>query len=107
MKLTNILIDDRKILDYILNYDHEQGRNKAKVFESALNITLKNHLLLVNALRKATQQQEVIPIEKNKYGQKYQLDFMMSNGGKSVMVRSIWIVKNGENFARLVTCYVN
>lgn len=64
MKFERILIDDKKILDYVLNCNHEQGRNKAKVFKTALNIDKNHYQLLMDALEKATQQ-IAIPLEKS------------------------------------------
>jgi uncharacterized protein (UPF0332 family) len=34
------------------------------------------------------------------------IDFEISHSGKTARVRSAWIVRNDENFPRLVTCYV-
>jgi hypothetical protein len=35
-------IDIRKLTDYCLNLEHLDGRHKARVFKSALNIDLDN-----------------------------------------------------------------
>lgn len=50
--------------------------------------------------------QDVIPIEQNAYGQKYRLDFEMVRSEKQATIRSVWIVRQNEDFPRLVTCDV-
>ena len=46
----NAVVDLRKITEYCLNFDHEIGRHKARVFESALDLTVENAEELINAL---------------------------------------------------------
>lgn len=38
----NAVIDLRKLTDYCLNAEHEIGKHKAGVFESALDLTVEN-----------------------------------------------------------------
>jgi len=99
-------IDIRKLTDYCLNFEHFEGRHKARVFKSALDIDLDNVNKLQVALKKAAQTAQAIPTQHNQYGQKYVIDFMMHNADKQAMVRSVWMVRNTEGFPRLVTCYV-
>jgi hypothetical protein len=40
---------------------------------------------------------------KTDYGQRYLIDFELSHEQKSAHIRSIWIVRKGENFPRLIT----
>lgn len=45
MKLPNpekTLIDDNKLIGYSLNPEHSDGQHKARVFKSALNLTINN-----------------------------------------------------------------
>jgi hypothetical protein len=42
-----------KLIDYVLNPEHRDGKNKARVFASALGITQSNAGLLERALRDA------------------------------------------------------
>ncbi len=58
------------------------------------------------ALRQAIIVYEAIPTKRNQYGQKYVVDFTMTRLDKQAVVRSAWIVRNTEDFPRLVTCYV-
>ncbi len=109
MKLPNpdrAVIPPEKIEGYALNPDHPEGRHKAVVFRSALGIGIAEAEALRVALRQALQNREALATQRNAHGQKYQVDFTMPTTDESVMIRSAWIVRNGENFPRLITCYV-
>jgi hypothetical protein len=43
-------ISDNKLLDYCLNTSHPDGKHKAKVFKSALNIDQTNFEILKGAI---------------------------------------------------------
>lgn len=100
------LIPSEKLEGYSLNPEHSEGRHKEIVFRSALGIGLEEAEELRSALRQALATQDAIPVSRNSYGQQYRLDFEMTRLDKQAMIRSIWIVRDNENFARLVTCYI-
>ena len=104
--LDDALIPFEKLEGYSLNPDHSEGRHKAIVFQSALGLGLEGAEELRLALRNALATNDITPIERNPYGQKYQLDFEMTRYEKRAMLRSIWIIRDAESFPRLVTCYV-
>lgn len=109
MKLTNpehTIIDDNKLMGYSLNLNHVDGQHKARVFQAALNIDLNDAQFLKNALLEAVQTYEAIPDQTNQYGQKYVIDFPLTHQNKTAIIHSVWIIRNDENFPRLVTCYV-
>lgn len=109
MKLPNpdqALIPFEKLEGYSLNPNHSEGRHKAAVFQSALDIGLEEAEELRSALRQALITQDAVPLTRNPYGQKYQIDFDMTRPNKQATIRSIWIVRDGEDFPRLVTCYI-
>jgi hypothetical protein len=43
--------------------------------------------------------------DANEYGQRYILDFESIKGDRTATIRSAWIVRRGESFPRLTTCY--
>lgn len=49
---------------------------------------------------------EVSMIDADKYGCRYSLDAIVTLGSRDALVRSAWIIKTGEDFPRLVSCYV-
>ncbi|OZB31368.1 MAG: hypothetical protein B7X47_10310 [Ferrovum sp. 34-44-207] len=40
------------------------------------------------------------------YGCRYALDSLISFGNREAIIRSAWIIKVGEDYPRLVSCYV-
>src|SRR5580765_154535 len=77
MKLPNAdqaVVDIVKLRDYCLNPDHPRGRNKARVFASALGLTADDapelQLILLNAIRAADAE----IAEKDEWGQRYVVD---------------------------------
>lgn len=109
MKLPNserAVVDIRKLRDYCLNPEHRRGRHKARVFAVALGLTADDAEELRDALLAAARGDDAIPAELDNYGQRYVLDFDMSRANRRATVRSSWIVRRGEDFARLTSCYV-
>lgn len=109
MKLPNsemTIIDDSKLTAYSLNFSHDEGKHKARVFQSVLGITLKNLEEIKMVLLEAVKNYEAIPTKANSYGQKYIIDFPMTRNNQTAIIHSVWIIRNEENFPRLVTCYI-
>jgi hypothetical protein len=100
------VVDIEKLLHYCLNPAHPRGRHKARQFASALGITLKNAQALRSALLTAALEEEALPIHDDDYGFRYVVDFRLRSSSGEATVRSGWIVRTGENFPRLTTCYV-
>jgi hypothetical protein len=99
------IIDQRKILDYCLSLEHDEGKHKARLFRDLLGLTVENAERLVVALREAAVQGVAVPGVADRYGQRYIIDFEMLGPAGIVGVRSAWIVRTGELVPRLVTCY--
>jgi hypothetical protein len=109
MKLPNpndAIIEMRKLLTYCLDPEHSEGQHKARVFRSALGLTQDNADELVAALLEAVQTQDAVPVNRNPYGQKSVIDFIMTRGDRQALIHSVWIVRNTETFPRLITCYI-
>lgn len=109
MKLPNgerAIIDSRKVTDYCLSPDHDDGKNKSYVFQEVLGLTLADAQLLLDALRDAAANDEAVIGKRDRYGQRYVLDFEFTGPARSAIIRSAWIIRNGEDVPRLVTCYI-
>jgi hypothetical protein len=100
------IVEIEKITGYCLNPEHPEGKHKARVFKSALNLDLNDASELQAALLEAVANYDAIPGKSNPYGQKYIIDFSVSHSDKQAIIQSVWIVRNNESFPRLVTCYV-
>lgn len=104
---SNAVVDIEKFRDYCLSMRHPEGRHKARVFLSTLGMTatdaggLRSLLLL-----EARKSNEAVMTSADKYGCRYSIDSILSWGSRTAHVRSAWIVKSGEDFPRLTSCYV-
>jgi hypothetical protein len=100
------IIPFEKLEGYSLNPNHAEGQHKAIVFRSALGIGLDEAQELRAELRHVLCTQEATLLNRNPYGQKYQIDFEMTRGDRQALIKSIWIVRDNEDFPRLITCYI-
>jgi hypothetical protein len=102
----NAVVDIAKMRDYCLSTSHPRGRHKARVFAASLGLSAENAEVLREALLNAARNTEASESIADYYGTRYNLDFLFSYEGRQATVRSTWIVRGGESFARLTSCYV-
>lgn len=96
-----------KLEDYSLNPLHRDGRHKARVFASVLGITLENRQVLREALLHAAATSPAADSRgDNGFGEVFVLRFTLATKQNSATVQSVWIVRHGEDFPRLTTCYI-
>ena len=82
------------------------GRHKARVFAAALGWTVDDAGRLRDMLLAAARGEEAVVGEKDEYGQRYTLDLEIPMPFGAVLIRSLWIVRAGEDFPRLASCFV-
>ena len=73
---------------------------------SILGLTIDQADQLVAALRMAAAVGDVIVGKRDRYGQRYVIDFGFAGSGGTATIRSAWIIKETETEPRLVTCYI-
>lgn len=109
LKLPNgdrAIIDRRKITDYCLSLDHDDGSHKARLFQALVGLNQGNSALLLDALRGAAAAADAAPGKVDEYGHRYIIDFEFEDPRGTAVIRSVWIVKAGEEAPRLVTRYI-
>ena len=109
MRLPNgdrAIIDQRKVIDYCLSPDHEDGKHKAHLFLKLLGVTRSNAQLLLDALRVAAENGEAVTGKRDRYGQRYVVDFELTAPAGTATIRSAWIIRQAEEVPRLVSCYI-
>ncbi len=109
MKLPNgaiAVVDVRKLRDYFLSQAHPRGRHKAKVFSAALGMTVEHAEDLRKVLLAAAREAQAVELEKDVYGRRFMVECPISGPGGQGALRSLWIIRAGEDFPRLLTCYV-
>ena len=100
------IIEQRKIIDYSLSPDHDDGRHKARLFQAVFGLTREYATLLLAALKEAAVNGEAVSGRLDRYGQRYVIDFEFVGPTGQAMIRSAWIIRPGETAPRLVTCYI-
>ncbi len=96
-----------KLEDYVLNVTHREGRHKARVFESVLGVTASSADVLRRALVDAAAASDEAEARGDTgFGNMYVLRVPLSTAKGSGTVLSVWIVRHGEDFPRLATCYI-
>lgn len=109
MRLPNgdiAIVDPRKLSEYILSTDHDDGQHKARLFRSLLGITEENSRSLHSALEQAAAVSNAVAAKQDMYGQRYVIDFEFAGPVGVATLRSAWIIRTGEDVPRLVTCYI-
>ena len=99
-------VDPRKLTEYCLAVDHPVGKHKAAVFRAALGLTVVDAVRLRNWLLEAASSGDAVAGRADEFGQRFHLDFEAVTQAGSATIRSAWIVRAGEDFPRLTTCYV-
>lgn len=96
-----------KIEEYSLNPLHREGQHKARVFASALGITLDNAGVLRRAvLEAAVASDDVEARGDNGFGEIFVLRFPLETETGAALVLTAWIIRHSEDFPRLTTCYI-
>lgn len=100
------VVDIAKLRDYCLNPLHSEGKHKARVFAATLRIGAADAAWLRALLLEAARNEECRRGSRTEYGDRFIVDFLASRPGRVARLRSVWIFRTGEDFPRLVTCYV-
>ncbi|HEY5462917.1 MAG TPA: hypothetical protein VIJ95_06650 [Hanamia sp.] len=100
------IIKEEKITDYVLNFDHFEGKNKARVFSSVPGLKKENTDYLINAIRTAILINDAVKQSESAFGTKYSVEFDLIFEKKIAKVRTGWLIENGNNIPRLITCFI-
>ena len=99
-------LDIRKIEDYCLSPEHPRGRHKARRFREALGLTQNDAAWLGNMLLDAVRHGEAVELASDAYGSRWRVDVPVTRHGATVVVRTAWIVRTGQDAPRFLTCWV-
>jgi hypothetical protein len=108
MKLPNgefAIIPMEKLTGYCLDPNHSSGKHKARVFASALGITVENADDLRELIAKAAIEGEVIQQNSTEFGQLYKVDWAISDQ-ESIILRSLWEINSAQPNPRLVSAFI-
>lgn len=101
----NAIVDIRKLRDYCLNLEHDEGKHKALLFSMVFRMTANDAENLRQILLQVVKTHEAKLGRQDEFGQRYTLDFQLEWQDRSGIVRSGWIVEQGFDLPKLTTCY--
>ncbi|EKN4801470.1 hypothetical protein ABGN33_003137 [Yersinia enterocolitica] len=100
----HLKIPVEKLLQYILNNEHEKGKHKAHLFQHILGINSSQWRYLAYQLIHESSRAEVLQLDVTKYGIKYvTVVEVIGLNGRKATVKAAW--KVSENTSKLVTAY--
>jgi hypothetical protein len=105
LECKELVVNQNKVCDYLLNPMHPVGISKANFFIS-LGFNKNSWKILVQELTKLAQKNQIKYSEKNQFGIKYIIDGQLTSpAGKKPYIRTVWFIAEKEDKALLVTAY--
>jgi len=98
------IVEEAKLIDYVLSQTHPIGRFKARFFAS-LGIGAENWELLQSALLRMAVSEDAKLGQATEFGQKYLIPGHLEGPQGSAEILSVWIILAGEDTPRFVTVY--
>ena len=96
-------IETEKVADYLLSDTHPVGRLKAAFFKR-FGFRRDEPEVLKRALQAHAETYEVTKTLTTRYGKKFELSGpRLTPDGRLPIVRTVWIIENGEDCPRFVT----
>ena len=102
----NAVIPDAKLSGYALNHEHPKGRDKARVFKSALGFSADDADILAREIRKGLEGSQAVKKSSDKWGSRYEVPMSITGtNGKTARVITAWIIGD-DKVPRLTSAYV-
>ena len=101
----NAVVDIRKLRDYCLNPEHDDGKHKARLFSSKLGMTADDAEQLRQILLEIVKTHSAQLGRQDEFGQRYTKDFQIEWQNRIGIIRSAWIIEHDSDIPRLTTCY--
>lgn len=100
------ILDLRKLEEYCLSRSHPRGRHKARVFQEALGIGRNQASWLRRQILEVLTEADAMELGTDDYGRRWRVDIPLTRQSRRVVIRTLWLARNGENAPRFVTCWV-
>ena len=98
------IVSREKIVDYLLNPGHPDGASKAAFF-LAMGFQPEKWQVLASAFQQLAHREEVVCVD-SQHGSKYIVRGEIDTpNGRTVAIRTVWIVDEGNEVPRLVTAF--
>jgi hypothetical protein len=102
----NAVFDVGKLLTYSLDPHHTRGGDKARVFRAALGIDGSNAAWLRLQILEALPNADAKATLHDHYGMRYAADLTIARQNREVVIRTAWIIRDGEDFPRFISAWV-
>ena len=104
-KAEDAIIDDDKIIKYLLSETHPIGSAKAKYFKN-LGFTAEAAEQFRKALRRHAMDRTIVEQEKNSFGEKFVVRCEIEAPRRvDRCINTVWILLKGSTAPKLVTAY--
>lgn len=101
----NALVEDAKLLGYLLNPDHPHGLHKAR-YLGRFGFAASDADQLRDALLAHGRLHEVATVRQTGFGPRYAVEGqLLTPDGRNPLVRTVWQMDKGEVAPRLITAY--
>ena len=101
----NALVEEAKLLGYLLNPDHPHGMHKAR-YLGRFGFNADNLEAVRSALLKHGRLYDVARMVQTGYGPRYAVEGILETPDRrNPYVRTVWQMDNGEVAPRLITAY--
>jgi hypothetical protein len=100
------IIDERKVADYVLSPTHPRGRDKARIFRSALGYDRVSRADLIEQIRRAILSHEAVFVRQDGYGRHFRVDLTLEGPRGAAHVRTGWLYDRDSDVPRLTTAFV-
>jgi len=101
----NAIVEDAKIIRYLLNAAHRKGGAKSAFFAS-FGFSGANWLQLKSALLNHPLTNEITSQTGSSHGEKYAVSCNLATpDGRNPCIVSVWIIQPPSNYPRFVTAY--
>ncbi len=102
-RFDQVAIDKRKISEYVLSAEHQQGQHKLRVINSATGLTVKDADQLEAQIREGVKNGTPVAGKSDQFGQRWSVDVPVTGPAGTMTVRTAWIVAPGSDQPRLAT----
>lgn len=97
-----VVVDVRKVRDYLLSATHPVGQHKARFF-AALGFTEASAALFISEVRRIANSEDVLAVEDTAFGRKYTVVGQLTGPKGTAQVETVWFEEAGVPSVRLVT----
>jgi hypothetical protein len=108
MKLPNVgnaMVEKTKIMDYLLNMEHQLGGSKARFFRD-FGFGPDNWEVFQKAIMQVALDNEIVSEQRSPFGLRYEVDGVLNTpSGLKPRIRTVWQQDEGARAPRFITAY--